>query len=67
MNAQLNYMIARQRCAERRRAGEEARLSRASAGSRCRLRDAHPTTRASNEPSRARPALEAETTVRGAR
>jgi hypothetical protein len=67
MNAQLNYMIARLRCAEQRRAGEQARLAHEVPETRRRLRDAHPITRASTEPSRARPALKAEPMVRRAR
>ena len=67
MNAQLNYMIARQCCAVLRRAGEQARLAREVPQRRRRLRDAHPITRASTKLRRGRPALEAEPTTRGAR
>ena len=67
MNAQLNYLIARQYSAVRRRAGEQARLAREVPQRRRRLRDAHPITRASTKLRRGRPALEAEPTNRGAR
>ena len=67
MNGPLNYMIARQRCAELRRGGEQARLAHEVPDRRRRLRDAHPITGASTEPRRGRLALEAETTMRDAR
>jgi hypothetical protein len=63
MNAQLNYLIARQCCAVLRRAGERARLAREVPQSRRRLRDSHPITRASTKLRRGSPALEAEPTT----
>ena len=67
MNAQLNYMIARQCLAERQRAGEQARLAREVPQRHRRLRDAHPITRASTKLRRGRPARKAEPTIWGAR
>ena len=67
MNAQLHYIIARQRCAELRRASEQTRLAHEKPKRRRRLRDPHPITRARTESSRERPALEAEPTNWGAR
>jgi hypothetical protein len=67
MNAQLNYMIARQYSAVLRRAGEQARLAGEVPQRRRRLRDAHPITPASAKLRRGRPALDAEPTTRGAR
>ncbi|HUA04709.1 MAG TPA: hypothetical protein VMB27_12450 [Solirubrobacteraceae bacterium] len=67
MNAQLNYMIARQRCAVLRRAGEQARLAREVPPRRRRLRDMHPITRASTKLRRGTPPLEADPTIWGER
>lgn len=49
MNAHLNHMIARQRCAELQREGEQARLARELPQTRCSLRGPHPITAAGTE------------------
>jgi hypothetical protein len=67
MNAHLNHMIARQRCAELQREGEQARLARELPQTRCSLRGPHPITAAGTESGRGTPALEAEPTIRDAR
>jgi hypothetical protein len=67
MNAQLNYLIARQYSAVLRHAGEQARLAREVPERRRRLRDAHPITRASTKLRRAGPAHDAEPTMCGER
>jgi len=67
MNAQLNYMIARQCCSVLRRAGEQARLAREVPQRRRRLHNAHPITRASTKLRGGRPALEADPTMWGER
>jgi hypothetical protein len=67
MNAHLNHMIARQRCAELRRAGEQARLAHEVPQTRRSLRGPHPITAASTESWRGTPALEAEPTTCSAR
>jgi len=63
MNPHLNHMIARQRCAELQREGEQARLGRELPRMRRSLRGPHPIT----ESGRGTPALEAGTTIRDAR
>jgi hypothetical protein len=67
MNAHLNHMIARQRCAELQREGEQARLARELPQTRRSLRGQHPITAVSTESRRGTPALEAEPTIRDAR
>ena len=67
MTAHLNHMIARQRCVDLQRAGEQARLAREVPQRRRGLRDPHPVTPASTECWRGRPAPETEPTIRGAR
>jgi hypothetical protein len=67
MNAQLNYLIARQYSTVLRHAGEQARLAREVPEKRRRLRDAHPITRASTKLRRGGPAHDAEPTIWGAR
>ena len=67
MNAQLNYMMARHRSAELRRAGERARMVTEVPARRRRLRDQNTITRPNAEPGRARAALEVEPAIGGAR
>jgi len=67
MNAQMNYLIARQRGAEQRRAGEHARLATEVPARRRGLRDPNPIMRPSSEAYRGRPALAADRTIGGAR
>jgi hypothetical protein len=50
MNTQLNYMTAKQRSAELRRAGEPARLATEVHARRRRSRGPNPITRPSDEP-----------------
>ena len=67
MNAQLNYMMARHRSAELRRAGERARIATEVPARRRRLRDQNTITRPSAEPGRGTTALEAKRAIGGAR
>ena len=67
MNTQLNYMMARHRSAELRRAGERARLATEVPARRRGLRDLNTVTRPRTEPGRARTALEVERAIGGAR
>jgi hypothetical protein len=67
MNAQLNYMIARHRSAEPRRAGERARLATEVSERRRRLRDQNPITPPGAEPGRGRTALAGKRAIGGSR
>jgi hypothetical protein len=67
MNTELLSTMAQQRGTELRRAGEQARLATEVPARRRRLRDPNPTARPSNEPWRARTALEVERAIGGAR
>jgi hypothetical protein len=67
MYFQLNYMVAQQRRAELRRAGEQARLADEVYAERRKLPDPNLITRPSGERWRGRTTLEVERAIGGAR
>ena len=67
MNAQVNYMMVRQRSAEVQRTGERARLATQVPARRHRLRIQNTITRPSAEPGRGTTAVEIARQLGGAR